>query len=151
MSVLCRSGGEDATCSAACALANLTDSHEENWERMAHVQKGFATLVAVAGSGSLEGRAHAVRALANLAVPHANKTLIAKTPRALQVLVEALEMDRGATQSNAAAAIGNRFCSKCAFPRQHRVRAVTTRRLVHGNKCCRVPIGDVCVLLAMVR
>jgi hypothetical protein len=104
---LCRSGGEDATCSAACALANLTDAHEQNWERMAHVQKGFSTLIAVAGGGSVEGRAHAVRALANLAVPHANKTLIVKTPRALQVLVEALEMDRGATQSNAAAAIGN--------------------------------------------
>jgi len=104
---LCRSGGEDATCSAACALANLTDSHEANWERMADVQKGFSTLVWVAVSGAMEGRAHAVRALANLAVPHANKTLIAKTPRALQVLVEALEMDRGATQSNAAAAMGN--------------------------------------------
>jgi len=104
---LCRSGGEDATCSAACALANLTDAHEANWERMANVQKGFSTLIAVAGGGSVEGRSHAVRALANLAVPHANKTLIAKTPRALRVLVEALEMDRGATQSNAAAAIGN--------------------------------------------
>jgi hypothetical protein len=104
---LCRSGGEDATCSAACALANLTDSHEANWERMARVHKGFSTLVNVAGGGGLEGRAHAVRALANLAVPYANKTLIAKTPRSLQVLVEALEMDRGATQSNAAAAIGN--------------------------------------------
>ena len=104
---LCRSGGDDATCSAACALANLTDSHEANWERMARVHKGFSTLVNVAGGGGLEGRAHAVRALANLAVPYANKTLIAKTPRSLQVLVEALEMDRGATQSNAAAAIGN--------------------------------------------
>ena len=85
---LCRSGAEDAACSATCALANLTDAHDKNWQRMAHVQKGFAALVGVAGAGSVEGRAHAVRALANLAVPHANKTLIAQTPRALQVLAD---------------------------------------------------------------
>ena len=52
-------------------------------------------------------RAHAVRALANLAMSDDNKARIARTTRALQVLVAALETQSGAAQCNAAAALGN--------------------------------------------
>lgn len=46
---LARHGDDEAAGSAACALANMSDSHPRNWERVASAQRGFITLVELAG------------------------------------------------------------------------------------------------------
>lgn len=104
---LARQGDEEASSSAACALANISDSHPRNWDRVAAAPRSITTLVDLAGAGSPETRSHAVRALANLSVSALNKTRIARTPRALAVLVGVVESDRASGRSNAAAALGN--------------------------------------------